>query len=140
MPRDVEPKAADVDSAYIFNLDDLEEIVQSNLDKRKAEIPKSVEIIEEYINEFDEWIGQQSMATVVAQLKLHLEQVRINEIERLKKNLPQNGYAKEIDNLTSSIINKVVRQHVKTLKQFPEGSQEYKLHLKMIQDLIEFDK
>lgn len=140
IPRDVEPKAAEVDSAYIFNLDDLEEIVNSNLAKRKGEIPKSMAIINQYLGEFDEWIGQQSMASVVAQLKLHLEEVRMNEIERLKKNLPQNGYAKEIDNLTSSIINKVVRQHVKTLKQFPEGSREYRQHLQMIQDLIEFDK
>lgn len=140
IPRDVEPSVADIDSAYLFNLDDLEEIVQSNLEKRKGEIPKSLKIIDQYHAEFNQWMGSQSMAVVVSELKQHLEQVRLNEIERLKKNLPQNGYAKEIDSLTTNIINKIVRQHVKTLKQFPEGSADYKRHLQMIQDLIENDQ
>ena len=85
VPRDIDPEAEDVDNVYLFNLDDLQEIVNSNLEKRKEEIPKSQKILIEYLNEFQEWYGQQSMASVIGKLKTHLDQVRLNEIERLKK-------------------------------------------------------
>ena len=137
MPRDIDPKAEDVDNAYLFNLDDLQEIVNSNLEKRKEEIPKSQQILLEYLDEFQDWYSQQSMASVIGKLKTHLDQVRLNEIERLKKNLPQNGYAKEIDALTESIINKVVRQHVKTLKKYSNSPELYQQHVDLINNLIE---
>jgi glutamyl-tRNA reductase len=140
VPRDIDPKAEDIDNIYLFNLDDLQEIVNSNLEKRKEEIPKSQKILVEYLDEFQEWYGQQSMASVIGKLKTHLDQVRLNEIERLKKNLPQNGYAKEIDNLTESIINKVVRQHVKTLKKHANNSERYQQHIELINNLIEPDE
>ena len=60
-------------------------------------------------------------------------------IERLKKNLPQNGYSKEIDNLTESIINKVVRQHVKTLKKYSSDPELYQQHVDLINNIYELD-
>jgi glutamyl-tRNA reductase len=110
-----------------------------NLEKRKDEIPKSIRIIDEFIIDFLKWYSNQSMAAVIGRLKSHLDGMRLNEIERLKKNLPQNGYAKEIDDLTESIINKVVRQHVKTLKKYSSNPELYKQHVNLINSIYELD-
>jgi glutamyl-tRNA reductase len=139
IPRDIEPECSSLDCVYLFNLDDLQEIVNLNLEKRKSEIPKSVRIIDEFILEFRKWHESQSMASVIRRLKSHLDRVRLNEIERLKKSLPQNGYAEEIDHLTENIINKVVRQHVKTLKKYSSNPELYNQHLDLINKLYELD-
>ncbi len=139
MPRDIDPQSSAVDGVFLFNLDDLQEIVDMNLEKRKEEIPKSIRIIDEFIMDFLKWYSNQSMAAVIGRLKSHLDGMRLNEIERLKKDLPQNGYAKEIDDLTESIINKVVRQHVKTLKKYSSNPELYKQHVDLINSIYELD-
>jgi glutamyl-tRNA reductase len=139
VPRDIDPKSSAVDGVFLFNLDDLQEIVEMNLEKRKEEIPKSIRIIDEFIIDFLKWYSNQSMAAVIGRLKSYLDGMRLNEIERLKKNLPQNGYSKEIDDLTESIINKVVRQHVKTLKKYSSNPELYKQHVELINNIYELD-
>jgi len=139
IPRDIDPQSSAVDGVYLFNLDDLQEVVDMNLEKRKEEIPKSNRIIDEFIMGFLKWYSSQSMASVIGRLKTHLDVMRLNEIERLKKTLPQNGYAKEIEDLTESIINKVVRQHVKTLKKYSSNPELYQQHVDLIYSIYELD-
>lgn len=140
IPRDIDPDIDRINGIFLYNLDDLQEIVKANLEKRKKEIPKSLKIIHEYVQEFEKWVSTNSMTAVVGQLKKKLDVLRLNEMDRLKTKLPQNGYLAEIDNLTESIINKVVRQHVKSLKKAAHDPDEYKKQVEMILSIYELDK
>jgi glutamyl-tRNA reductase len=139
IPRDIDPAIDSINSVFLFNLDDLQEIVKANLEKRKKEIPKSLKIVHEYVEEFEKWVAMNSMSTVVGRLKKKLDVLRQNELERLKAKLPQNGYKREIDNLTESIINKVVRQHVKSLKKVAHDPEKYKQQVEMIRTIYDLD-
>ncbi len=139
VPRDIDPAIDKIDGVFLYNLDDLHEIVKTNLDKRKKEIPKAAKIIDEFVAEFKKWISMNSMASVVGRLKKKLDVLRLNEMDRLKAKLPQNGYKAEIDNLTESIINKVVRQHVKSLKKAAHNPEQYKRQIEMILNIYELD-
>ena len=140
IPRDIDPTIDHIDGVFLYNLDDLHEIVKANLEKRKKEIPKSLKIINEYVSEFRKWVSTNSMTNVVGRLKKKLDTLRLNEMDRLKAKLPQNGYKEEIDHLTESIINKVVRQHVKSLKKVAHDPDLYKQQVKMILSIYELDK
>ena len=139
IPRDIDPAIDKIDAVFLFNLDDLQEIVKANLEKRKKEIPKSLKIINEFVLEFRKWISMNSMSTVVGKLKNKLDVLRLNEMDRLKAKLPQNGYKEGIDHLTESIINKVVRQHVKSLKKVAHDPELYKQQVEMILSIYELD-
>ena len=140
IPRDIDPAIDHIDGVFLYNLDDLQEIVKANLEKRKKEIPKSLKIINEYVHEFKKWVSMNSMSSLVGRLKRKLDTLRLNEIDRLKAKLPQNGYKAEIDHLTESIINKVVRQHVKSLKKVAHDPELYKQQVEMILNIYELDK
>jgi len=140
IPRDIDPEIDQIDGVFLYNLDDLNEIVKANLEKRKKEIPKSLKIIQEYVHEFQKWVSMNSMSTVVGKLKRKLDVLRLNEMDRLKAKLPQNGYKAEIEYLTESIINKVVRQHVKSLKKVAHDPEEYRKQVEMILSIYELDK
>ncbi|MGK7396478.1 MAG: glutamyl-tRNA reductase [Candidatus Cyclobacteriaceae bacterium M3_2C_046] len=139
MPRDIDPLVQEIDGVFLYNLDDLQEVVEMNLEKRKKEIPKSIRIVEEYVLEFKKWYSKYSMATVAGKLKKQLDILRLNEIERFK-----NGFTgenlKEINYLTESIINKIVRQHVKMLKKNADDPIRYQQHLEMIYHLFDSEK
>lgn len=139
IPRDIDPVIDHINGVFLYNLDDLHEIVKSNLEKRKKEIPKASKIIDEFVTEFNKWFSMNSMSTVVGRLKKKLDVLRLGEMDRLKAKLPQNGYKAEIDNLTESIINKVVRQHVKSLKKAAHNPEQYKQQIEMILNIYELD-
>jgi glutamyl-tRNA reductase len=140
IPRDLDPKINSIDGVYLYNLDDLQEIVKSNLESRKKEIPKSLKIVDEFVEEFKQWISTHSMSVIVGKIKKRLDTLRLNEIDRLKKHLPANGYKEGIDQLTESIVNKVVRQHVKTLKKHASDPEKYQQQIELIYNLYELDE
>ena len=140
VPRDFDPEIGLIDGVYLYNLDDLQEIVANNLEKRQKEIPKAMKIVEEVLQEFREWMDTYSMTVVIGKLKQHLETLRLNEIGRLKKHLPQNGEMEGINTLTESIINKMVRQHIKSLKKHASNPEMYQQHIDLIFSLYDLDE
>ncbi len=140
IPRDIDPAISQIDGVYMYNLDDLHGIVEKNLEKRKKEIPKAIKIVEEFSKEFQEWLSVYSNTAVIGRLKSHLEKLRLNEINRLKKHLPQNGSAAGVHMLTESIINKLIRQHMKSLKKYASDPDMYQQHIDLIFNLYELDK
>ncbi len=139
IPRDMDPEIQEIDGVFLYNLDDLNEIVEMNLIKREKEIPKSHKIVEEFVLEFQKWNSNNSMASIAGRLKKHLDTLRLNEIDRLKSHFPEDGLT-EINLLTESIINKVVRQHIKTLKKNAGDPERYQQHVDLIYNLYELEK
>ena len=139
IPRDIDPEIEELNNVYLYNLDDLNGIVEKNLEKRRLEIPKASRIVDEYLAEFQKWASVNTMASIVSKLKTHLEKLSQNEITRIRKKFPENGYQKELDNYTQNIINKLVRQHMKTLKKNAGDPEKYKQHVDLIYNLYEID-
>lgn len=140
IPRDIDPKIESLNNVYLYNLDDLNGIVEKNLEKRRMEIPSANKIIDEFMVEFQKWINTNTMASVVSKLKSHLETLSNNEMSRIRKQFPENGYQKEIENYTQNIINKLVRQHMKSLKKNAGDPEKYKQQIELIYNLYEIDK
>ena len=55
MPRDVEQSVGDLESVYLYNLDDLKRVVDRNLRARAGEIPKVEALIEKALGDYMEW-------------------------------------------------------------------------------------
>lgn len=139
IPRDIDPEIQEIDGVFLYNLDDLNEIVEMNLKKREKEIPKSQKIVDEFVMEFQKWNSNNSMASIAGRLKQQLDTLRRNEIDRLKNHFPEDGL-NEINLLTESIINKVVRQHIKSLKKNQGDPERYQQHVDLIYNLFELEK
>ncbi len=139
VPRDIDPDIDKLDGVYLYNLDDLQDIVQSNLEKRKAEIPKALKVVEEYTGEFRKWMSTHSVASTINRLKQYFDEIRLSELNRLKKRLPQEGLP-EIEYLTQSIMNKVMHQHIKSLKKNASDPKLYQEHIDFVYNLYELDQ
>jgi len=139
LPRDMDPEIQEIDGVFLYNLDDLNEIVEMNLKKREIELPKSHKIVDEFVMEFQKWNANNSMASIAGRLKKQLDTLRMNEIDRLKNHFPEDGL-NEINLLTESIINKVVRQHIKSLKKNASDPERFQQHVDLIYNLYELEK
>ena len=139
IPRDIDPQIDEMTDVYLYNLDDLQEIVKLNTDKRKNEIPKAMKSVDAVMKDFMDWFATYSMSSTISKLKDYFTDVLTNEINRVARDFP-NGQAKELETLKTNLINKLVRQHVKLIKKTNGNADHQKQHLDMIRDLFELDK
>jgi len=139
MPRDIDPAVDKLDGVYLYNLDDLNEVVQANIEKREQEIPKAVKIVDRYVSEFLGWMSTHTTSSTISSLKRYFEQLRQGELARLRKRLPKDGFA-EIDYLTLSIVNKLMHQHIKTLKSSSGDPVSHQQHIEFVRKLYELDR
>jgi glutamyl-tRNA reductase len=75
IPYNVEIEAAELPNIQLVNVDELSKIKDSNLQKRQAEVPKAIEIIEKYQAEFVEWHKMRRNVPVLKAIKTKLEQL-----------------------------------------------------------------
>ncbi|HEV3093014.1 MAG TPA: glutamyl-tRNA reductase [Solirubrobacteraceae bacterium] len=71
VPRDVEEACGDVEGVTLYDIDDLQAVVQRNLGARAQIVPQAEEIVEEEIHRFARWLGQAETLPTVAALREH---------------------------------------------------------------------
>jgi glutamyl-tRNA reductase len=76
LPRNIEAAAADVYNVYVYNVDDLTEIVQQNRSARASEIPRAEAIVEEHVGKFLSWQASVELVGLVEALRSRLRSER----------------------------------------------------------------
>ncbi len=122
VPRDVEASVGDIEQVFLYNVDDLQSIVQENLSRRTAEIEQAERIVSEEVAHFSAW--QRSRATVptIRALRDRFEATRRSELQRLKSKLsglPPDALDK-VDDITRLIVEKLLLEPTEQLKALPD--------------------
>lgn len=119
VPRDIEPAASLLENVYLYNIDNLQDIVDENMNARKKEAIKAEMIVEEEITRYVNWQKElESVPTIVSLRNMAEEIVRV-EMDKAAgwmRNLDKQEQEK-IDNLVNSIVNKVLHSPVAVLKE-----------------------
>jgi glutamyl-tRNA reductase len=126
VPRNIDPAVNQLDNVYLYDIDDLQEVVNSNLRERQKEARRAEELVEEEVGRLMQRLNAQAVAPTIVSLQEQLEQIRRAEIERLRGKLgsltPQQQEALEA--LTRGIVNKIAHGPISELRRRagdPEG-------------------
>jgi glutamyl-tRNA reductase len=115
-PRDVEPSIGDESNVFLYNIDDLQQVVEANLGRRQAELPKAESIVSAGVGEFWGWYEALAVVPTIRDLRDRGEAVRRAEVEkalgRLSHLSPEDRDAVEL--MTRSILNKLL--HAPTVR------------------------
>ena len=76
VPRDVDPKAGEIEQVFLYNIDDLQAIVRENLERRGAEVGRAEQIVEEEVQKFASWQRSRDAVPTIVALRQRFEQVR----------------------------------------------------------------
>jgi glutamyl-tRNA reductase len=76
LPRDVEAAVGDLDQVFLYNIDDLQAIVQENLTRRSAELSRAEAIVEEEVTRFMAWVQSREIIPTVVALRQRFEAIR----------------------------------------------------------------
>lgn len=123
VPRDIDARVDDVESAYLFTVDDLQEIVQANLAQRSLEAGKAEEIVEQEIGQFFRWLSTLESTPTIVALRSKFDEVRRAELDKTLsgwKDLPPDA-EKRLEVMTIAIINKLLHPPTALLKRSGQG-------------------
>jgi glutamyl-tRNA reductase len=124
VPRDIDPKVNKLDNAYLYDVDDLQGVVQANLKERQKEASKAEAIVEQEIGQFHQWLGNLEVKPTIIALRRKLEEIRLQELDKTFSNLKDltAGQRKSIEAMSSAIINKILHQPTSILKRTQNDS------------------
>ncbi len=138
VPRDIDEKVHDLSNVYLYDIDDLKEVVTSNQQEREKEAKKAEKIIEEEVAHFIQWMDNLEVVPTIRQLREHADHIRKAELQKTltkMKNLSDKD-RQAIERLTQSIVNKLLHGPSVLLKQTEKngtGSPAVDLVRKMFQ-------
>jgi glutamyl-tRNA reductase len=118
VPRNVDSDAADLYNLYLYNIDDLGEIVEQNKRAREAEIPRAEAIIAEHVAKFESWRAALQAGSIVDDLR---EQFR-KQRELLLRERLANGAdispeeQQRLASITEELIERVLREPAQRLR------------------------
>ncbi|MBT2688110.1 glutamyl-tRNA reductase [Bacillus sp. ISL-47] len=128
VPRDLDPKLAELDSIFLYDIDDLEGIVEANLQERKKAAEKIQLMIEGEIVDFKQWLNLLGVVPVISALRekaLAIQSETMTSIERKLPHLSDRD-KKVLNKHTKSIINQLLKDPILQAKEMAgqKGSEQ----------------
>jgi glutamyl-tRNA reductase len=138
VPRNVNPASKKIENVFLYDIDSLSTIVDKNLEKRKAEIPKVTRIIREEMVEFFHWHNALQVGPTIHDLRESIERIRKSEVEKnIHRFSPDDRELVEL--VTKRIVNKILHQPMTNLKQGAENGRagtDTMIHIKALRELF----
>lgn len=122
IPRNVDPQVADLDNAFLYAVDDLQEIAERNRQERQKELGPALEILEEELEEFVSWFHSLAVVPTLAALRQKFELIREMEFDRHldgMSHLPDKDRDK-IKQMAASMVRCLLRRPTDAIKDEPD--------------------
>jgi glutamyl-tRNA reductase len=140
VPRDIDPAVNELDNVYLYDIDDLQHVVEENRKTRERAAGLAETIIAREVEDVLQWFERQVVPAVI-RLRRKAESIRQQELEKLFSRLgPLSASERQaIEAMSASIINKLLHSPIVRLKQESQakGGGRY---LQALRDLFGLDE
>jgi glutamyl-tRNA reductase len=119
VPRDLDPGINDIDNVYLYNIDDLKEVVEQGWERRRHEAVKAERLVAAETLKFLHWLETLAVYPTIIALKDKAEAICQAELKKTVNQLgaltPEQRQALEV--LTTSITQKLLHDPILFLKR-----------------------
>ena len=123
VPRDIDPQVNEIDNAFLYDIDDLQQVIDANLKERMSEAMRAEEIVDREVEAFCTKMQAREVVPTIVQLKDTLEKLRRDEIERNRRQLKDLSPEQAVDQITQALVNKILHHPIAHLKQMAHDPQ-----------------
>jgi glutamyl-tRNA reductase len=127
VPRDIDPALNKLNNIFLYDIDDLQQVVEANLRQRQREALRAEEIVEREVDRLLGRLKRLEVAPTIAALQEHLHGLRQQELERarLRGLSPEQHTA--VEEMTRRLVNKILHGPIAELKRLPQEPDGLKL-------------
>jgi glutamyl-tRNA reductase len=135
VPRDIEPEVAQLSDVFIYTVDDLGKMIQTNMATRQAAVSQAETIIDTGVQGFMQWLAQRDTAPSIKYMHDRANEVARLELDRAKKMLAKGDDPSAVlEKLAKALTSKFMHGPTEALKQASQATNDQTLAM---QQLIE---
>jgi glutamyl-tRNA reductase len=134
VPRNIDPDISRRGNIHLFNIDDLEVVTIGNHNRRKNEVKKVTQIVEQKAGEYFEWLTEQEVIPAIYNLRRKCEAIRQGELKRIDSRVNAETL-QVVDIVTRRIIQKILHNPTVTMRAAWSVEKRKRL-LKSIEELF----
>lgn len=118
VPRNIDPEINRIDNVYLYDVDDLQGVVDANMLERKKEAEKAERIIDEEVEKFMKWRESLDAVPTIVALRNFAEQIKEAELERLMNRIGEidERQRRLIETTINAVVNKLLHPPTVALK------------------------
>jgi glutamyl-tRNA reductase len=126
VPRNIEPAVAEIDGAYLYNVDDLQQVADANFEKRQARALDAEQIVQREVEQFLRRLVAQDAVPTILELQQRLEDIRTAELEKCLRRMgpitPEQRATVEM--FSTQLVNKILHYPILELKDASDEPQQ----------------
>jgi glutamyl-tRNA reductase len=134
VPRNIENSIEQLEAIQLFTIDDFNEIIQTNMEKRKDSLETAHEIISEIVNDFSEWLASRSLKPAIQAITYNLQKISKEEVSGYNK-VDSEEIQMAINEFSKHLAQKYTRLFIKNLKEMTANGKKTDT-LKLVNELF----
>jgi glutamyl-tRNA reductase len=107
VPRDIEAEAAQLESVYLYTVDDLAKVVRTGQETRQSAVKEAEIIIDTGVHKFNQWLQQRDHVPLIQALNAQLEDWRSAELIKAKKMIEKGD---DIDSVLEALSQRLTKK------------------------------
>ena len=140
VPRDIDPRVNRLTNSYVYDIDDLQGVIEENIEDRQREAIKGERIVDEAVIRFREWYAGLAVVPTIVALRSKLESIAETEIKKtLQSNKIPESSIGAIQKMAGSFINKIMHDPTVFLKKDSMPGDKSK-HIDTVRKLFKLDE
>ncbi|GAB6061608.1 glutamyl-tRNA reductase [Deferrisoma palaeochoriense] len=120
VPRDIDPRINDLANVYLYDVDDLQSVVEQNKKEREKEAAKAEQIVAEEVESFQAWLKTLEVTPTIRALRERFDAIRKAELEKTLRVFGDGLTAKQrksLEAMSQAIVNKILHEPTVYLKR-----------------------
>jgi glutamyl-tRNA reductase len=127
VPRDLDPGLNDLENVYLYDIDDLGQVVEMNRTERDREAQKAGRIVEEETIKFQRWQEGMAVTPTILELRAKADEICRQELEKTlgRMSAISEGERQALEKMTSAIVAKLLHDPLQYLKGDSCGGRDH---------------
>lgn len=136
VPRDIEPAVGELDSVYLYNIDDLQQVVNGSNAQRSGRLDAAQAVVDRHVAAYERWQQQQEVGPLIDLLYQRAAAIAETEVTRTLEKMPADPAARQqIEELAHRIVRKLLHDPVTQLRE-RHGTHESAIYAHAIEQLF----
>ncbi|MEN6389772.1 MAG: glutamyl-tRNA reductase [Syntrophomonas sp.] len=138
VPRDIDPELQNIDGVYVYDIDDLQNVMDHSLLERQKAIQEAEKIIADELVKFNEWLGSLYVVPVITALKTRAEIIKQNELRRALNRMGKLSEREKniMSTMAHAIVNQILHDPIVNLKEMAVSQQGH-LYAEVVKKLFD---
>lgn len=118
VPRDLDPRLNEIENVYLYDIDDLSNVVEINKSQRDKEAVKATRIVDEETLKFERWFLGLAMTPTIQALRQKMDDIGQSELERTLARMPDmtDSDREKFEKMVTAITTKILHDPLMYLK------------------------